>query len=877
MAGSCTVAVLPVTIDRAPAGANGRTNMRSEILSVLLMTGLTAHSPGCTQSGAPMGPGLTQAALTAEQCEFFLTDAKVQLCHHTDSAKKPFTSIRVNLEGCVAGHSSHAADYVSFNDPTCSGLGCYPVGAPTDGLVPCCEPLVADASGHCACPPEGCLGSGERRSGSPGEEVRVEGVSFTVPAGAPALWITSTGYRPPTQTANGAFVTAISPVYELGPSGTRFDPPGAPLTVSFLVGPLAAEASVVSVQDADDAEAGTNYEEVPAEDIAVVGDYLIVTVHHFSFYTVTKGNPCKALAQGDPCGTAPTVCAAAPTCEPSGPKLVCTGQYFNLGDPCSDGDACTDPDLCAADPGNGKDLPPICVPGPALTCDDGNACTDDRCDPATGCVFDDSAAGTACGSPADSVCDHADACDGSGACAPNYESDATVCRVAADTCDVTERCDGAGSCPADVLNDGFVETCYSGPADTAGVGVCQAGARTCAGGLFGACVGEVLPDDLEVCDDALDNDCNGLVDCDDAGCAGDATCFSVWAQAAAGGSSSVAIQPDGTLWAWGGNQYGQLGLGDLDNRAVPTQVGADSDWAVASAGAGIHVLAIKTDGTLWAWGFNARGGLGVGDTVDRLVPTQVGSDSDWAEVSVGNAGHSLAIKTDGTLWGWGYNQKGQVGNSSTTNRLTPVRIGTGTDWAGVAAGMWFSLGVKADGSLWAWGYNYYGQLGVGSTYNKYAPTRVGSGTAWVSVAAGGYHTVATQADGSLWAWGYNGTGQLGLGDHTTRTTPVRVGTATSWDAVSAGSMYTMATRVDGTLWGWGQNWYGQLGIGDVNVRELTAPRQVGAEVTWVSVSAGHGHTLALQEDGTLWAWGQNVVGQLGLGDDEGAAEPVLVP
>ena len=339
--------------------------------------------------------------------------------------------------------------------------------------------------------------------------------------------------------------------------------------------------------------------------------------------------------------------------------------------------------------------------------------------------------------------------------------------------------------------------------------------------------------------------------------------------------SSQAIKAAGTLWGWGYNHYGQLGLGDIANKNVPTKVGTDTSWASVAAGQS-HTLAVKTDGTLWAWGYNLYGQLGLGNSgvgTDRNVPTQVGTDTNWASVAAGNY-HSLAVKTDGTLWAWGYNIDGELGlgdNGFGTDRNVPAQVGAGTSWASVAAGAYDTFAIKADGTLWAWGSNGVGQLGLGNNDHKNVPTQVGTGTNWASVEAGAQHTLAVKTDGTLWAWGYNYHGELGLGDNglgTDRNVPTQVGADTSWASVAAGFYHSLAVKTDGALWAWGYNNDGELGLGDNGPgTDRNVPAQVGAGTSWASVAAGTIYTLAVKTDGTLWAWGYNYEGQLGLGDN----------
>jgi len=336
---------------------------------------------------------------------------------------------------------------------------------------------------------------------------------------------------------------------------------------------------------------------------------------------------------------------------------------------------------------------------------------------------------------------------------------------------------------------------------------------------------------------------------------------------------TLALKKDGTLWAWGSNPRGNLGLGtvDLDAHPTPTQVGSASGWAAVS-NSGVNTLAIKKDGTLWAWGDNRLGqlglGLGLADLYAHPTPTQVGSASDWAAVSAGDF-HAVALKKDGTLWAWGFNYYGELGLGDTHDRDAPTQVGSASNWAAVSANDYSTLALKKDGTLWSWGMNDYGQLGLGTadTNAHPTPTQVGSASDWAAVSpSGAWSTLALKKDGTLWAWGFNSKGQLGLGDTVDRLTPTEVGSTSGWAAVSAGFGHTLAIKKDGTLWSWGVNDFGQLGRGTADTNAHPTPTQVGSTSGWAAVSAGYGHALAIKKDGTLWAWGLNVDGELGLSD-----------
>ena len=216
--------------------------------------------------------------------------------------------------------------------------------------------------------------------------------------------------------------------------------------------------------------------------------------------------------------------------------------------------------------------------------------------------------------------------------------------------------------------------------------------------------------------------------------------------------------------------------GESSESSEASAMPASTNWSSASAGA-LHTIAIKRDDTLytlWAWGYNASGRLGDGTTTNRTAPTQIGTATTWSSVSVG-VYHTAAVKTDGTLWAWGYNELyGQLGDGTTTNRTAPTQIGTATTWSSVFSGEHHTAAIKTNGTLWAWGRNNSGQLGDGTIISKTTPTQIGAETTWSSVSGGGWHTVARKSDGTLWAWGDNYYGQLGDGTTTDRTTPTKI-------------------------------------------------------------------------------------------------------
>ncbi|MCE2892870.1 MAG: T9SS type A sorting domain-containing protein [Flammeovirgaceae bacterium] len=283
-------------------------------------------------------------------------------------------------------------------------------------------------------------------------------------------------------------------------------------------------------------------------------------------------------------------------------------------------------------------------------------------------------------------------------------------------------------------------------------------------------------------------------------------------------------------------------------------------WQAVSAGID-HTIAIKPDGTLWGWGFNGAGQLGDGTTIEKSVPVKIGNDSNWKIISAGG-NSSLAIKKDGTLWAWGDNFWGQLGDGSFGNkRFIPVRIGTDNNWESVSEGRAFTLAIKTDGTLWAWGNNLFGQLGNQASA-AFVPTRVGTSSDWKAVSAGGNHTIAIKVDGSLWAWGYNYNGQLGNGTSTDRITPNKIGTDTNWQSIAVGNSFSIGIRTDGTLWAWGSNDLGQLGNGSFDNKNV--PTRVGLGADWKTISAGYNNFVATKTNGSLWACGW-IIGKFGFG------------
>ena len=338
-----------------------------------------------------------------------------------------------------------------------------------------------------------------------------------------------------------------------------------------------------------------------------------------------------------------------------------------------------------------------------------------------------------------------------------------------------------------------------------------------------------------------------------------------------GGSAATATVTTvpSTPSAWGDNSYGQLGNPTTIDGSTPVLVSSLSGVTAIATGA-FHSLALKSDGTVWAWGGNVSGQLGNGTTTDSHIPVAVSGLSGVASIA-GGGYHNLALKLDGTLWAWGGNFSGQLGDGTTTDRHTPVQVFglSGAPVTAIAGGNGFSLAMKSDGTVWAWGYNSSGTLGDGTTTTRLAPVQVSGLNGVASIAGGTAHSLALKSDGTVWAWGANYTGQLGNGTTTDSYIPVAVSSLSGVTAIASGGAHSLAVKSDGTVWAWGFNDRGQLGNGTTTLNPNPTPVQVSGLSGAIAIAGGNSHSLAVKSDGTVWAWGANGAGQLGNGSRTG--------
>ena len=343
------------------------------------------------------------------------------------------------------------------------------------------------------------------------------------------------------------------------------------------------------------------------------------------------------------------------------------------------------------------------------------------------------------------------------------------------------------------------------------------------------------------------------------------------APSGAAAPAAAAIDPGGVPWTWGGNSFGELGIGTTQPRSIPGPV-VGLDDVVDLHGGREHVAALRGDGTVWVWGSNEQGQLGVGGTANRSTPTQVPGLSGVTAVETGH-NLSLALLADGTVRTWGLNADGQLGDGTTTLRRTPVTVTGLQDAVAVAAGRNMSFALRADGTVVGWGRNDEGQLGDGTRTRRTTPVRVGTLTDVVGIAGGRDHGLALRSDGTVWAWGSNDYGQLGDGTTTDRVTPVQITSGVL--QVIAGAHHSYALRADRTVAAWGRNYRGNLGDGSTTTR--TRPVTVRNVASVASIGSARDTGMAVLTDGRLFAWGRNHTGQIGDGTTTDRTTPVLVP
>ena len=341
---------------------------------------------------------------------------------------------------------------------------------------------------------------------------------------------------------------------------------------------------------------------------------------------------------------------------------------------------------------------------------------------------------------------------------------------------------------------------------------------------------------------------------------------------AAGGYHSLALKSDGTVWAWGLNVSGALGTGGTQLSRIPLQVSGLTGIKAIAAGY-LHSLALKADGSVWGFGNNADGELALGNTINSLSPQQAKSLGNITAMAAGRF-HSVFLKGDGTVWACGYNGQGQLGNNSTTNSSLPVQASGLTGVTSLSSGFFFSTALKANGSVWAWGENTFQELGNLSLNGSTVPVQVANVSSALAITSQGHHSLAVLTNGAVLSWGANFSGDFGTGTAATQTSPVAIAGLNNIKSVSGGGFFSLLLKSDGTVWSWGNNPDGELGNGTTN--STNVPTQIAALSTVAQVAAGGFHGVALKTNGTVWTWGFNGYCELGNGTQISSLSPVQV-
>jgi alpha-tubulin suppressor-like RCC1 family protein len=347
----------------------------------------------------------------------------------------------------------------------------------------------------------------------------------------------------------------------------------------------------------------------------------------------------------------------------------------------------------------------------------------------------------------------------------------------------------------------------------------------------------------------------------------------------AGNSHTSVVKNDGTVYVWGLGFNGALGDGSSGLGAispVPVQVSGLSGVQKIEDGNGF-VYALKSDGTVWAWGINSSAQLGDGTTTERTRPVQTTGLTNVVGIAGGDF-YGAAVKADGSVWVWG--NAGLITGTLGTTHFTPVQVAGIQNVTAIAAGSNHLLMLKSDKTVWSVGANANGQLGDGSSTDRTTPVQVGGLSNVARIAAGGEFSLARKEDGTIWAWGNNFNGQLGPGggsmDFSAHPNAVQVtGLPASMTEIAAGPSFCLAIASDGTIWSWGNNGSRQLGQGN-DVSQNPIPGQIPNFTNVAAVSGGNNHSAALKTDGSVWTWGANQQGALGDGTFVNRFAPVRV-
>ena len=349
---------------------------------------------------------------------------------------------------------------------------------------------------------------------------------------------------------------------------------------------------------------------------------------------------------------------------------------------------------------------------------------------------------------------------------------------------------------------------------------------------------------------------------------------------ATGQNNSLAIDKNGKAWSWGYNNYGQLGDNSIIDKVTPVAVlGTTKTFCQIGTGAGAtHTISIDKNGKVWGWGYNNNGQLGNNSTTSTRTPVSIlGASKTFCQIAAGQY-HTIGIDKNGKVWCWGYNGYGQLGINSVTSARTPVAVlGATKTFCQIACEYFSTMAIDKNGQVWGWGYNKYGALGNNSTVSQRTPVVIlGATKTFCQIVGSRFNALAIDKNGQVWGWGYNGYGQLGDNSITNQSTPIAVlGTTKTFCQIAAGYEYSIGLDKNGKVWGWGNNGSGQIGD-NTTVSKCTPVAVLGTAKTFCKISAGGKHSLAIDYMGRVWGWGYDNYGQVGDNRISSKKTPVTI-
>lgn len=340
------------------------------------------------------------------------------------------------------------------------------------------------------------------------------------------------------------------------------------------------------------------------------------------------------------------------------------------------------------------------------------------------------------------------------------------------------------------------------------------------------------------------------------------------------GGTALVLDSNKHAWMWGPNNNGELGGNNIISRSSPVSVIGAHAFTLATTGSQMSI-GLKANGEVWTWGNSfGFGSLGDNANANRSSPVSVVGNHRFTSIST-EGGTCLCLKSDGTVWTWGYNAFGQLGDNSISLRSSPVSVIGSHSFTKISMGLDVSHGLKSNGSVWTWGNDTKGQLGRNTkNVNRSSPVSVVGNHIFVAIEGGASSAMGLKSDGTLWGWGDGAHGQLGTNSIALASSPVPVVGAHSFIFVVAGNVFYLALKVNGQAWGWGINSFGQLAQNDIVDR--SSPVQVVGNHSFIAISAGSSGAMGLKSTGEVWSWGYGTSGQVGDNAVISRSSPVLV-